>query len=226
MNKKQWITGVLCLCMLFAAGCGKQEPESQPDPSPTVTEQGGAPTEEPPQQTETAPEAAESQQSQQPLGSAATQKPAEAGSNAAKPAAQGDVQPAVPSVQPAAEQQPVQAPTQEKVVYLSVEIPSDSTSVISRTAVALEDGDTAYTVLRRVAKEAGIPVVASGGSKSPYVEGIDNLFEFDRGAGSGWMVEVNGNFVQRSAGQMKLNAGDEVRWIYTLELGKDVGGGI
>lgn len=117
-------------------------------------------------------------------------------------------------------------PAQEKVVYLSVEIPSDGTSVISRTAVTLEEGDTAYTVLRRAAKEAGIPVVASGGSKSPYVEGINNLFEFDRGAGSGWMVEVNGNFVQRSAGQMKLNAGDEVRWIYTLELGKDIGGGI
>lgn len=128
--------------------------------------------------------------------------------------------------QPAAEQPPVQAPAQEKVVYLSVEIPSDGTSVISRTAVTLEEGDTAYTVLRRAAKEAGIPVVASGGSKSPYVEGINNLFEFDRGAGSGWMVEVNGNFVQRSAGQMKLNAGDEVRWIYTLELGKDIGGGI
>ena len=139
---------------------------------------------------------------------------------------QSESQPAAPSVQPAAEQPPVQEPTQEKVVYLSVEIPSDGTNVISRTAVTLEDGDTAYTVLRRVAKEAGIPVVASGGSKNPYVEGINNLFEFDRGAGSGWMVEVNGNFVQRSAGQMKLNVGDEVRWVYTLELGKDVGGGI
>lgn len=235
MNRKQWLIGILCACLLLAVGCGKQTQQTQPDAAPTATVETTAASEEAQEQPETAPETGEgpetqTQPAQQPVLEE-KQTPPEA-QETGDSAAQGQTQPAEkpaeqPPIQQAEEQQSVQVePPQENIVYLSVEVPGDGTTIIDRTSVTLEDGDTAYSVLRRVAKERGIPVVSSGGSKNVYIEGIDNLFEFDRGAGSGWMVSVNGTFEQRSAGQMKLNAGDEVRWLYTLDLGKDIGGGI
>jgi hypothetical protein len=62
-----------------------------------------------------------------------------------------------------------------------------------------------------------------GSAKAPYIEGIDNLYEFDKGGKSGWLYRVNGTFPNKSAGAYILKKGDRIEWVYTLELGKDVG---
>ncbi len=59
---------------------------------------------------------------------------------------------------------------------------------------------------------------------STYIEGIHNLYEFDGGELSGWMYRVNGTFPNRGASAYRLTDGDQVEWVYTLDLGRDVGG--
>ncbi|QTD40811.1 DUF4430 domain-containing protein [Sporosarcina sp. Te-1] len=95
--------------------------------------------------------------------------------------------------------------------------------IIAPTRVDIQDGDTAYTVLRRVASEQGISIDATGVGPTVYVKSIDGLGEFDGGPKSGWMYSVNGEFPQFSAGIYELADGDNLRWQYTKNLGEDLG---
>lgn len=70
-------------------------------------------------------------------------------------------------------------------------------------------------------KSNRIPLEYRGSGILSYVEGIANLYEFDQGAGSGWLFKVNGQFADKSAGAVKLSKGDVVEWIYSIELIED-----
>ena len=59
---------------------------------------------------------------------------------------------------------------------------------------------------------------------STYVEGIGNLYEFDCGELSGWMYKVNGSFPNYGCSKYILSPGDKIEWVYTCDLGKDIGG--
>ena len=59
---------------------------------------------------------------------------------------------------------------------------------------------------------------------SAYIEGIANLYEFDCGELSGWMYKVNGWFPNYGCSRYRLTEGDVVEWVYTCDLGNDVGG--
>lgn len=80
-------------------------------------------------------------------------------------------------------------------------------------------GDTAFDVLKRT----GASVDSTGYNESIYVVGINGLNERAHGAGSGWMYSVNGTFPDISSGSYKISAGDRVSWVYTTNLGQDVG---
>ena len=104
------------------------------------------------------------------------------------------------------------------IVISSGEIP------LSPTEIKIKEGDTVLDALIAVTKQRGIQMDYRGGQgASAYVEGIANVYEFDRGQGSGWMYRVNGIFPDRSAGTVPLEDGDRVEWLYTTNLGKDLG---
>jgi hypothetical protein len=91
----------------------------------------------------------------------------------------------------------------------------------------LNGGESAFDVLQSCMRTAGIPMEFS---KTPaynsiYVEGIDNIYEFDFGDLSGWMYNVNGVFPGYASSEYKLQAGDKIEFTYTCDLGKDVGAG-
>ena len=56
-----------------------------------------------------------------------------------------------------------------------------------------------------------------------YIEGIGNIYEFDCGSTSGWLYKVNGEFLSYGCSDCKLSDGDVIEWVYTCDLGKDVG---
>jgi hypothetical protein len=60
--------------------------------------------------------------------------------------------------------------------------------------------------------------------RAAYVEAIQNLYEFDCGELSGWMYRVNGVFPNYGCSRYTLKAGDVVEWLYTCDLGRDIGG--
>ncbi|BBI35464.1 DUF4430 domain-containing protein [Cohnella abietis] len=59
---------------------------------------------------------------------------------------------------------------------------------------------------------------------SNYIEGINNIYEFDCGELSGWMFKVNGWFPNYGSSRYILEDGDVVDWVYTCDLGRDIGG--
>ena len=59
---------------------------------------------------------------------------------------------------------------------------------------------------------------------SAYIEGINNLYEFDAGELSGWMYCVNGEFPNYGSSGYKVKPGDKIEWHYSCDLGRDVGG--
>lgn len=95
--------------------------------------------------------------------------------------------------------------------------------ILAQTNVTFQSGDTAFTILKKVADEKGITIDSTGTGANLYVKSIDGLGEFDEGPLSGWMYSVNGTFPDFSAGIYSLKNGDVVRWQYTKDLGKDLG---
>ena len=58
---------------------------------------------------------------------------------------------------------------------------------------------------------------------SVYVQGINYLYEFSCGPLSGWMYKVNEVFPNYGSSKYELEDGDVISWVYTCDLGRDVG---
>lgn len=101
---------------------------------------------------------------------------------------------------------------------------SDSEVPLPPTEMEIKDGFTVLNALIKITKAHKIQMDYRGGQgATAYVEGIANVYEFDRGSGSGWMYRVNGIFPDRGAGVVPLRPGDRVEWLYTTNLGQDLG---
>lgn len=94
---------------------------------------------------------------------------------------------------------------------------------MSATSVKVEEGDSVMDLLKRITRANKMQMEFSGAKGFSYIEGIDNLYEFDHGAESGWMYRVNGEFPSKSAGAYTVKPGDVIDWLYTLDMGKDIG---
>ena len=109
---------------------------------------------------------------------------------------------------------------------LDVYVP-DSGTILPTTTITFTEGETVFDVLKRICDARGIQIEYSYTPMygSYYVEGINNLREFDCGQQSGWMYKVNGWFPNYGCSKYILDDGDEIVWCYTCKgLGTDVGG--
>ena len=87
-----------------------------------------------------------------------------------------------------------------------------------------EPGESVMDVLRREARNAKLHLETSDTpGMGSYVEGIGNLYEFDAGELSGWLYRVNGEFQGMAASEYRLSDGDTVEYLYTCDMGADVG---
>lgn len=104
-------------------------------------------------------------------------------------------------------------------------VPADGV-IFPATQVIFYEGENVFHVLRRELKKAGIHMEFTNTPvfRSAYIEGIQNLYEFDCGELSGWMYSVNGWFPNYGCSRYQIQNGDVIRWIYTCELGVDIGG--
>ncbi len=110
--------------------------------------------------------------------------------------------------------------TAEEKMQLAEEIAKDK-------EVVFYEGESVFNVLLREMKKNKIyfEFVNTPIYNSAYIEGIANLYEFDCGELSGWMYKVNGWFPNYGCSRYALKQGDKVEWVYTCDLGNDVGGG-
>jgi len=92
--------------------------------------------------------------------------------------------------------------------------------ILDKSNIKLKDRESVLNFTERILDENNI----SYENRNGYIAGIDGQNEFDKGSGSGWMFSVNGVFPNIGAGKVILKDGDSVRWLYTENLGEDVGG--
>ena len=106
-------------------------------------------------------------------------------------------------------------------------VPGDGV-ILAPTTVTFEPGESAFDVLRRVCRDQGIHMefTTTPVYNSAYIEGIQNLYEFDCGELSGWMYRVNGQYLSYGASAYSLQDGDVVEWHYTCQQGQDLPEGL
>lgn len=108
-------------------------------------------------------------------------------------------------------------------VTISIVGNEDTGVILEPTLIEISDADTVLDVLIKATKDTGIPMAFRGRKSTAYIEGIDNLYEFDYGPKSGWLYNVNGDFYSKSAGALEVKANDVIEWLYTMDMGKDIG---
>lgn len=104
-------------------------------------------------------------------------------------------------------------------------VPSDGV-IFAEKEVVFYDGESVFNVLLREMKKNKIHLefMTTPVYNSAYIEGISNLYECDCGELSGWMYKVNGWFPNYGCSRYHLKDGDRIEWVYTCDLGRDVGG--
>lgn len=104
-------------------------------------------------------------------------------------------------------------------------LPADGV-IFPATEVSFSSGESAFDVLKRemIAAKIHFEFMDVPVYKASYIEGIANIYEFDCGELSGWMYRVNGKFENYGSSLRLLEDGDVVEFIYTCDLGRDVGG--
>ena len=97
-------------------------------------------------------------------------------------------------------------------------IPEDGL-ILERTTITIGKGMTALEQLAIAARKNKIQLDI----KSDYVAGIGYIYEKDFGDVSGWMYRINGEYASVNAVSYVLEEGDFVEWLYTVDLGADIG---
>ncbi len=115
---------------------------------------------------------------------------------------------------------------------LSAALPEQNAAMLPANGIILyekeivfNENDTAFDVLLRELRERKIHMEfnRTPGTKSAYIEGIANLYEFDCGELSGWMFKYNGTFPSVSCSELTVSDGDVLEWLYTCDMGRDIG---
>ena len=113
----------------------------------------------------------------------------------------------------------------------------ESGVILENAAVTLQEGDTAFSVLKRACAEhvctdncrycqkEGIQLeyTFTPVFETYYIEGIHQIYEKDCGSMSGWMFSVNGSFPEEGASSTAVSAGDRIVFCFTCDMGDDVG---
>lgn len=105
-------------------------------------------------------------------------------------------------------------------------VPPDGV-ILPPTEYVLRPGDTVFDILDRAVRYNRIQMEYQGADKnsfgSVYVQGIHYLYEFSCGPLSGWMYRVDGEYPNFGCSKYELKDGQNIEWIYTCDLGEDVG---
>ncbi|MHB8961656.1 MAG: DUF4430 domain-containing protein [Saccharofermentanales bacterium] len=108
-------------------------------------------------------------------------------------------------------------------------IPEDGV-ILEKTVYAIEEDESVFDLLLKATKQKRIQMEFSGnpdgGLSSVYIRSIRNIYEFSCGPLSGWMFKVNGEFSGDDSSSVVLADGDLVEWVFTCDMGRDVGNDI
>lgn len=94
-----------------------------------------------------------------------------------------------------------------------------SSGYILSTTMTYTDGETVFDVLTRACSSYGIQIEYAYTPMygTYYIEGINQLYEFDCGGTSGWKYSVNGTSPNVGCSDYIVNENDSIVWYYYCE---------
>lgn len=105
-------------------------------------------------------------------------------------------------------------------------VPKDG-FILKKTTYVLRANDTVFSILDRATRYNKIQMEYQGEDRnaynSVYIQGINYLYEYSCGPLSGWMYKVNGEYPNYGCSRYQLQDKDEIEFVYTCDLGRDVG---
>ncbi len=105
-------------------------------------------------------------------------------------------------------------------------IPADGV-ILGKTEYGIVEGESVYDLLIGAVRENEIHLenkkTSVGAHGAYYISGINHIYEYEYGELSGWMYYVNGEAPSVGCGDYILHDGDDVAWLYTREIGRDIG---
>ena len=114
-------------------------------------------------------------------------------------------------------------PTEKAYAYISVKDPKGRT-FYTKAAIEIESGETAYTLLVKTGLDLEVSPHTQYGV---YVAAIEGRGEFSDGPDSGWMYKIthkgSTSYPGFSAAYQAVADGDYVEWLFTRDLGADIG---
>ena len=105
------------------------------------------------------------------------------------------------------------------------EIIPDDGWILKPVTVTFNEGESVFDVLKQVCKDNKVQLEFSFTPiyNSAYIEGINNLYEFDCGSISGWTYKVNDWFPNYGCSRYEVKNGDVIELHFTCNNGADVG---
>lgn len=240
-KKRILLLAALLAGAVFLGGCGAPEEDDSADQAPesSYAETSAAPEGETPGEESTQDSEKEEEASAPPEAEKEAQEKAP---SAQKP----QEKPAPPQKQekPSIPNQP-QKPENSKAEYtctISIScatilnnldaldagkqdlVPEDGW-ILAPMQVSFSEGESVFDVLQRICRAQKIHMEFEDTPlyDSAYIEGIGNLYEFDCGPLSGWEYAVNDWFPNYGCSRYTLKDGDVIAWLYTCDLGADIG---
>lgn len=88
--------------------------------------------------------------------------------------------------------------------------------IFSKNEIAVQENESAFDILKRELINAGIHIEFSLSPvyNSVYIEGINNIYEFDCGERSGWKYYVNGKYPPVASSEYKVKPDDKIVFTY------------
>lgn len=91
------------------------------------------------------------------------------------------------------------------------------------TTISINESSTVLSASLDSFNKNQIPFKTGGSGTDTYITSIAGLTQQANGPLSGWLYKVNDVFIDSSPSIYTLKPGDCITWVYTTDLGKDVG---
>lgn len=108
--------------------------------------------------------------------------------------------------------------------FVTVEVlgPSGTSVLMPPTTVAIDDDATVLSASIDSFKANQLAFQTGGSGPATYITSISGLAQQSAGPLSGWLYKVNATFPDLGPSVNKINPGDTITWVFTVDLGKDV----
>lgn len=115
------------------------------------------------------------------------------------------------------------ATTPTQSVSFEVLGPGGKTVILPSKTVPINTNSTVLSVSSDALKSSNVPFQTGGFDTDIYITSIADLSQQDNSPLSGWIYKVNNTFPSEAPSVYKVKPGDLITWVYTNDLGKDVG---